>query len=253
MAHSLYEQIAESKRLGLKKFAVLVDPDKAGRKSLEKLCVIARDNKADYFFTGGSLLTTGNIHETISIIKQNCHIPVVIFPGSEMQVDPLADAILFLSLISGRNPDLLIGKHILAAPRIRDMNLEAIPTGYILVDGGNVTAVQYVSNTKPIPVDKPELAVCTAIAGEMLGMRLIFLEAGSGALNPVPEHIIADVSRNISIPLIVGGGIRSGEKAYLNFKAGADLIVVGNHIEKNPSFINDIAAARNAIPVSSGS
>lgn len=241
---SVYEKIIFAKQQGKKQLAVLVDPDKTEGKPLELLCANALENKVDYFFVGGSLLTNGNIHDCVRTIKSNCNIPVIIFPGSLMQIDEQADAILFLSLISGRNPDLLIGKHVTAAPIIKEKKLESISTGYILIDSGNVTTVQYISDTKPIPADKCEIAASTAMAGEMLGMKLIFLEAGSGAQNPVSEKMIEKVRQSISVPLIVGGGIRSGEKAYLNYKAGADLIVVGNSIESNPSLLNEIVAAR---------
>lgn len=243
-SNRIYENIISAKQQGKKQLAVLVDPDKSEGKPLELLCANALENKVDYFFAGGSLLTNGSIKKCISTIKSCCNIPVIIFPGSELQIDEQADAILFLSLISGRNADLLIGKHVIAAPLIQEKKIEYIPTGYILIESGNVTTVQYISNTKPIPSDKNEIAASTALAGEMLGMKLIFLEAGSGAQNPVPETMIDKVSRTVTVPLIVGGGIRSGEKAWQNYNAGADLIVVGNSLETDPSLLNEIASTR---------
>lgn len=241
---NVYKHILANKEKNKKQLAVLIDPDKAADKELELLCVLAQKAEVDFLFVGGSLLTNGNIHECIASIKNCCNIPVVIFPGSTMQIDGKADAILFLSLLSGRNADLLIGKHVMAAPVVKEQKLEAISTGYILIDGGNITTVQYISDTKPIPADKPDITACTALAGEMLGMKLIFLEAGSGAHNPINETTIEKVAQTINVPLIIGGGIRTPEKAMQNFKAGADMIVVGNLFEKHPSLLMEMAATR---------
>ena len=169
----------------------------------------------DLIFVGGSLLTNGNFATCISTIKSNCSIPVVIFPGNSMQVNKDADGILFLSLISGRNPDMLIGNQVISAPILKNSNLEILPTGYILIDSGKPTTVSYMSNTTPIPHDKKDVALCTAMAGEMLGLKLIFMDGGSGATNPISESMIQMVSEGINIPLIVGGGINSAEKANL--------------------------------------
>jgi putative glycerol-1-phosphate prenyltransferase len=166
---------------------------------------------------------------------------VVLFPGDNLQINSHADAILFLSLISGRNPDLLIGKHVISAPILKDSGIEVVSTGYMLIDGGTPTSVSYMSNTTPIPANKRDIAVCTAMAGEMLGLKLIFMDAGSGALNPVGENMISAVKKSIDIPLIVGGGIRSAEKAKAAFEAGADVVVVGNAIESNKDLIREIA------------
>ncbi|HNR20552.1 MAG: geranylgeranylglyceryl/heptaprenylglyceryl phosphate synthase [Bacteroidetes bacterium] len=241
---NVYKQILTNKEKNKKQIAVLIDPDKAAGKELELLCALAQKAEVDFLFVGGSLLTNGNIHHCIKSIKNCCNIPVVIFPGSTMQIDGNADAILFLSLLSGRNADLLIGKHVMAAPIVKEQKLEAISTGYILIDGGNITTVQYISDTKPIPADKADITACTALAGEMLGMKLIFLEAGSGAHIPVNETTIEKVAQTINIPLIVGGGIRTPEKAMQNFKAGADMIVIGNLFEKHPSLLMEMAATR---------
>ena len=241
---TIYEQLCARKLQGLKQLAVLVDPDKTFDSRLEKLCAEAEKNKVDYFFVGGSLLTNGDLGACVATIKNCCDVPVVLFPGSVKQIDERADALLFLSLISGRNPDLLIGHHVTAAPMLINRTLEVIPTGYLLIESGNVTTVQNVSNTLPIPACKTELAACTALAGELLGMKLIFAEAGSGALNPVSEAMISAIKEYIKVPLIVGGGIRTREKATANFKAGADLIVVGNSLEIHPQLLGSIGESR---------
>lgn len=158
-----------------------------------------------------------------------------------MQVNKDADGILFLSLISGRNPDMLIGNQVISAPILKHSKLEVLPTGYILIDSGKPTTVSYMSNTTPIPYDKNDVALCTAMAGEMLGLKLIFMDGGSGATNPISESMISMVSQSLEVPLIIGGGICSAEKAVANCKAGADVIVVGNSIEKNPNLIQEIA------------
>lgn len=240
---SIYQQIITKKTLQQKQFAVLVDPDKITEKGLTLLAEEATKSKVDYFFLGGSLLTSGSISSCISIIKSATNIPVILFPGSVQQIDATADALLFLSLISGRNPDLLIGNHVKAAPILRNMQLEVISTGYILIESGNRTTVQYISNTFPIPADKPEIAACTAMAGELLGMKLIFAEAGSGALNPVSTEMIKTIREHINVPLIVGGGIKTPEKALHNCQAGADMIVVGNSIEKDQMLLHRMAEA----------
>jgi putative glycerol-1-phosphate prenyltransferase len=238
---SIYQNIKEGKN---KKIALLIDPDKHDEKSLEHIVLLAEKSKADYFFVGGSLLMT-NIEETISVLKNKTSIPVIIFPGNVMQVSDLADGILFLSMISGRNPDLLIGQHVVSALRIKNSKLEVLPTGYILIENGRTTSVEYMSNTKPIPPDKPEIAVATAVAGEMLGLKLIYLEAGSGATNSVGLQIISEVRKNISLPILVGGGIRNFAEARKIFEAGANLIVIGSIIEENPETITELCFARN--------
>jgi putative glycerol-1-phosphate prenyltransferase len=242
----IYKQIAEGKHQGRRMLSVLIDPDKVNEKHLDRICNYADQAEVDFFFVGGSLLTQGDIARTIASIKRRSEIPVVIFPGNHQQVDERADAILLLSLISGRNPDLLIGQHILAAKRLKSSEIEIIPTGYILVDGGNMTTVQYVSGTAPIPTDQPEIAATTALAGEQLGMKLIFLEAGSGAKNPAPLSMVRAIRQEINIPLIVGGGIRTPEKAEEMYTAGADIVVVGNQFETAPELIVEIAATRKA-------
>ena len=214
---------------------------------VERLCYYSKAHEVDYFFVGGSVITHGSIHQTIQLLKQHTDIPVIIFPGNASQVDKHADALLYLSLISGRNPDLLIGQHIISAPAIKEFGLEVISTGYILIDSGNVTTVQYVSNTKPIPHDGIEIAMSTALAGEYLGMKLIYLEAGSGARRTVSEKMIKEVRNEITVPLIVGGGIRTAEKAKDIYLAGADIVVIGNAIETNANLMTEIAEAKKEI------
>jgi len=181
---------------GIRRFAVLIDPDEVDGSALQRLVTLAQESHVDYFFVGGSLVTGDAMDSTIRFLKQHSPIPVVIFPGSVMQVNPQADALLFLSLISGRNPELLIGNQVLAAPYVKKSGIEAIPTGYILIDGGAPTTVSYISNTNPIPADKPEIAACTAMAGELLGMQLMYMDAGSGAKRPIPADVINAVRKN---------------------------------------------------------
>lgn len=223
-----------------KSLAILVDPDKVSANYLNKLCAYANKGFIDYFFVGGSLITTNLMDKTIHFLKKNSTIPVILFPGSTLQIHTAADAILFLSLISGRNPELLIGKHVEAAPVLRASNLEIIATGYVLVENGKATSASYMSNTTPIPFDKPEIAACTALAGEMLGLKCTYLEAGSGAINAVSCEMVKEVAQATSTPLIVGGGIRDKETAKVICNAGADIVVMGTSVEHNPDMIEDI-------------
>lgn len=239
----ILDKLKQDSSAGRKKFAVLVDPDKSSTAGLKKLARAAQKAGVDYLFFGGSLLMNFQGEMQIRILKENCDIPVVLFPGSSLQVHSNADAILLLSLISGRNPEMLIGKHVESAALLKASKLEIIPTGYMLAESGRPTSVTYISNTQPIPSDKPEIAVCTAMAGEMLGLKVIYLDAGSGALKPVPAEMISKVRAEISVPLIIGGGITTASKAREALKAGADLIVIGNAIEKNPNLIPEISKA----------
>lgn len=221
--------------------AVLIDPDKSSENQLQQLVQYAQNAWIHYFFIGGSLLFNHTMNEVVSYLKANTEIPVILFPGNPSQISPLADGILLLSLISGRNPDLLIGRHVESAPLLKSSPLEVISTGYILIDGGKSTSVSYISNTTPIPSDKPDIAVATAIAGELLGLKSIYLEAGSGALHPVPLTTIRRVKKNIDIPLIVGGGIRTKEQLSDAFEAGANIVVIGTAIENQPELIQSFA------------
>jgi phosphoglycerol geranylgeranyltransferase len=244
---NVYKQIETKRKSGKKQFAILIDPDKTDDVKVTELAKLASECEVDYIFVGGSLLTNGNLNNCIEKLKSTCKIPVVLFPGNTMQIDKNADAILLLSLISGRNSDLLIGKHVVAAPILRENNLETIATGYMLIESGNFTTVQYMSNTRPIPADKNEIAVCTAIAGEMLGLKTIYMDAGSGALNPISEKMIESVRKNVSLPIIIGGGIKTAERAVATCKAGADIVVVGNAIEKDHSILKAISDAIHKI------
>jgi len=243
MAGRIYTSFIQKKSIGRKSFAVLIDPDMVGIQDIDPLCRLITDAAVDYIFVGGSLVVTSHIDKVIRQIKYNCNIPVILFPGSPAQITSEADGLLYLSLISGRNPELLIGQHVISAPAVKKSGLEVLSTGYMVIDGGVPTTVSYISNSAPIPHDKIDIAVCTAMAGEMQGKKLIFLDAGSGAKQAVSEEMISAVAAEINIPLIVGGGIRTPEKAYLNCKAGADVIVVGNAIEKNSSLIKEISLA----------
>ena len=239
----IYTGLLEAKKQGAKKFVVLLDPDKLRLQKLEQTLDLALECGVDYFFIGGSLVVNNMLDNLLTNIRQRCDIPMILFPGNSFQLSYRADAILFLSLISGRNPELLIGQHVISAPFLKMSPLEIISTGYMLIDGGVQTSVQYMSNTYPIPAAKDDIAVCTALAGELLGLKIIYLDAGSGAQNPVSESMIEAVSGAVQVPLIVGGGIRTPEKVAANMKAGADMIVVGNAIEKDPVLIREMAAA----------
>ena len=240
---SIYNKIISDKKANKKSFALLIDPDKQDLTQLLIIINKAEKSKVDYFFVGGSLLTYDSLDTCLKTIKNNSTIPVVLFPGNAMQVNDKADGILFLSLISGRNAEMLIGKQVITAPILKQSSLEVLSTGYILVDSGKPTTASYMSNTTPIPADKDTVSACTAMAGEMLGLKLIFMDGGSGAKNPISSKMIATVSKSIDAPLIIGGGINSGEKALVNCKAGADIIVVGNAIEKNEDLISEISSA----------
>lgn len=249
MKSAIYHSITEKKKQGKKSFAVLIDPDKVNKPMLDELIRLSVSAKVDYLLVGGSLVISNHLDECVQHIKQHCNIPVILFPGSPSQISKYADALLYLSLISGRNPELLIGQHVVSAPFVKQSGLEIMPTGYIVVDGGAPTTVSYISNASPVPADKNEIAMCTAMAGEMLGMKLIYMDSGSGAKRPISESMIEAVAKNISTPLIIGGGITDPEKAYLNCKAGADVIVVGNAIEKNVSLIKEMSDAVHSVAV----
>ncbi|MDZ7319750.1 MAG: geranylgeranylglyceryl/heptaprenylglyceryl phosphate synthase [candidate division KSB1 bacterium] len=226
-------------------YIVLIDPDKLSLKDSVKLAMQAEQEDADVIFIGGSLLSTPIFDELVKQIKAAVRIPVIIFPGGVQQISRHADAILFMSVISGRNPDLLIGQHVMGAPIVKMLNLEAIATGYMLIESGKMTSAEFMSNTKPIPRDKPQIAVAHALAAEYLGMKLIYLEAGSGALHPVPDEMIQAVARMCSLPVIVGGGIQTPEVAQQKVKAGASFIVTGNVLEtgKRDRIIREFAEA----------
>ena len=236
----IYRQIKNKADKNKKQLAILIDPDKCNThdSSLIDLANLAEKSKVDLFFVGGSIINK-SFDSVISILKKHCAIPVVLFPGSLLQISDMADGILFISLISGRNPELLIGNHVLAAPFLKNSSIEVISTGYMLIDSGKQTSVEYISQTKPIPADKSDIAVATAIAGEMLGHKLIYMDAGSGAKNAVKVEMITEVKKNISIPLIIGGGLKSETQIHNACTAGADIVVVGNAIEQNFSLLSE--------------
>lgn len=237
---AIYDRFSDRSR---KKLAVLIDPDKPTDAQIISIVEKAKAADVDFFFVGGSLLVTDSLDHCIKLIKANCDIPVLIFPGNSLQISKYCDGFLLLSLISGRNPEMLIGRHVIAAPYLKLYGNEIIPTGYMLIDSGKATSVSYMSDTTPIPHDKDDIAMCTAMAGEMLGLKLIYLEAGSGAAMPVSTSMISKVSQMIQIPLIVGGGIKTPEMAAEAVRAGADVIVIGTAFEKEPEMLKRFADA----------
>lgn len=241
---SRFSALQERRRKAL---AVLLDPDHCtDPDALRRTLDLVNAAGADFIFVGGSLLVESNFHSCVREVKALSRLPVVLFPGSASQVDPHADALLFLSLISGRNADLLIGQHVAAAPALRDSGMEVISTGYLLIDGGKPTAASYISQTVPVPADKPEIAAVTAMAGEMLGLSTIYLDAGSGASVPISGEMIAAVRHAVKTPLIVGGGIRTEVQAAAAFVAGADVVVVGTAFEDEPELLFAMAGAKDA-------
>ena len=247
---SVYTEIRSARTDSKKLFAVLVDPDKTDEQSAETLGRTAMESGVDFLFVGSSLLLNGTLDQCLKALRKHSNIPLVLFPGNTMQISHHADAILFLSLISGRNADMLIGKQVLAAPLLKSSSLEIISTGYMLVDPGHLTSVSYMSNTIPIPHDKNDIAVSTAWAGELLGLKLLYMDAGSGARTTISRSMVEAVSKNVNLPLIVGGGIKAPEKALELCTAGSDVIVVGNSIEKDQSIIAEMADAIHSYQVS---
>lgn len=225
-----------------KKIAVLIDPDKYKDPVLLKKVLLLCNDYVDFIFIGGSLIVEDNFKTTIETIKNLSSLPLILFPGSPTQVFTGVDAVLFLSLISGRNPESLIGQHVIAAPIIKAKKIEPLATGYLLIDCGASTTASYISNSFPIPNNKPEISACTAMAGEMLGLKLMYLDGGSGAKNPVPADHIALVKKTVDVPIIVGGGIKNKDMAHTAFSAGADVVVIGNALEQNPDLIIDICS-----------
>lgn len=227
----VYDYIEERRQRGDKMFVVLIDPDKFSEGMLDKLSSLLSVRRADMIFVGGSLVMS-DIGEVVKMLKSRFDIPVVLFPGSAQQFTEEADALLFLSLITGRNAEYLIGQHVMSSVRIKRSGVEVIPTGYMLVEGGVMTSVEYISGTQPLPRSKDDIAVATAVAGELLGLKMLYLEAGSGAKECVPESMIRAVRSSVGLPIIVGGGLRSIEDIDKAYSAGADIVVVGTAIEK---------------------
>jgi putative glycerol-1-phosphate prenyltransferase len=240
----IFNKIIQKYNTKSKLFAILIDPDRYKEPALLKIIADANECHVDFILTGGSLLSE-RIEDTISIIKDNTSIPVLLFPGSPVQISPSADGILLLSLISGRNPEFLIGNHVVAAPLLKKSKLDIIPTGYILTGSCYNTSVAYMSNTIPIPSSKKDIIVATAIAGEMLGHKLIYLEGGSGADKNIDQSVIAEVAKNISIPLITGGGLKTQDEIINAYTAGADMVVIGNVLEEHPDMLRELAEAKN--------
>ncbi len=243
---NILEKIISVKKEGKKQIAVLIDPDKLNATELTNLVSKVKNSPINYILVGGSLLSSDQMDEYIGLIKQNINIPVIIFPGSVHQISNKADGILFLSLISGRNPEFLIGSQVVAAPLLKRTKLEVLSTGYILVDSGVQTTASYISNTTPLPRDKADIAVATALASEMIGHKLLYLDGGSGAKLEVPSEMISAVKKHIDIPLIIGGGINTKEKLETAFNFGADLVVIGTAIEKNQDFLDDVVKVVNS-------
>lgn len=242
---TLYSNLLEKITTDRALYLILLDPDRFHVADLEEFANRCAEAGVDGFLVGGSLMVSGDFDFAIKKLKNLTHLPVIIFPGGLSQISPYADAILFLSIISGRNPEHLIGKHVLAAPTIKKYGLEAISTGYMLVESGRRTTAEYMSGSMPIPRHKPEIAVATALAAEFLGMKFVYLEGGSGADQPVPSEMVYAVSKNLNIPVIVGGGIRTPETAAIMVESGAKVVVTGNHFEdkKNWGLLKDFADA----------
>ncbi len=227
----IYKIIDENRKKGAKILLPLIDPDKFEEEQLKYFENIDK-NIVPFILIGGSLISSP-IGPVVNSIKKHCNLPVVLYPGSPTHLTKEVDAVFLLSMISGRNPDLLIGHHVVAAPMIKQLNVETIPTGYMLIDGGSPTSVEYISQTQPIPANKNDIAKATAMAGEMLGLKLIYMDAGSGAKWPISTDMISEVRKNIDIPLIIGGGVRDEAQAKRAFTAGADAIIVGTAFEED--------------------
>ena len=240
LATDIFDFLAEAKKTGRKLIFGLVDPDQAKSDGLLRLLQSDAASKLDGFLIGGSFLTKSRMGEIMDLIRTHHPAPLILFPGHEFQIHPGADALLLLNLISGRNPEFLIGKHVVAAPVIVESGLEVIPTSYILIDGGKVSSTQYITNTQPIPREKEDIVVATVLAGALIGHRVTYLEAGSGASLPIPVSTIAKIASIISHPLMVGGGIRTVEGVRLAFEAGADVVVLGSVLESNPDFLLEL-------------
>ncbi len=246
-ANRLLDSLAELRARGRKALAVLLDPDDFAPERIQQLLRLTQQHPVDYFLVGGSLVLTEHQAALIALLKDEApQVPVLLFPSHALHVDAAADGILLLSLISGRNPDFLIGQHVVAAPRLRQSGLQLLPTGYMLVESGRATTASYISGTAPLPHDKPSIAAATAMAGEQLGLRLMYLDGGSGAQHPVSAAMIKAVRAVVDTPLIVGGGLNTGEKIYTALAAGADLVVIGNHLDRDPNFLAEAVAAVRA-------
>jgi phosphoglycerol geranylgeranyltransferase len=242
---SVFERLMKTKAERGAGFFLLLDPDRMAQKDIITLTEAAGDCEVDALLVGTSLMLCTNFHRIVREIKIHSSIPVIIFPGSHAQIAPDADAILFTSLISGRNPQYLIDEQVKGAPIIKEYGLEPIPTGYMLIESGRYTSVQHISQTFPIPSDKADIACAHALAAQYFGMKLVFLEAGSGTVESVPVKMIKAVAEYTTIPIMVGGGIRRPEEAESKVVAGASFVVIGSQFEKNndSNLLREFAAA----------
>ena len=233
MMSKVFQQLLDIKSEKGAGYIVLIDPDRKNEDTLVKQVTVANKFSVDALFVGGSLMMDSKHNERVAVIKKEADIPVIFFPGGLNQLNQYYDAILFMSLLSGRNPQYLIGEQVVAAPIINDLGIEVIPTGYLLFDGGANSTVEFMSDTKPLPMNRPDIAVAHALAAEYLGKKLIYLEAGSGATHAIPLEIIQQIAAETNVPLIVGGGIRTPEAARERVAAGASFIVTGTILEEN--------------------
>jgi len=233
MNQTILQHIQAAQKENKKLLAILLDPDKLPLDKIAKKIALLNKSNVDLLFVGGSLLFTNILHDFIAEIKKHTNLPILLFPGNAMQISDKADGILFLSLLSGRNPEFLIGNHVIAAPILQQTNLEILSTSYLLIESGRETTASYISNTKPIPRDKPEIAMATALAGKMMGHELIYLDGGSGAQQRIPDNTIQQVAKNTKLPVIVGGGIRNFKEMEAAHKAGATIVVIGTAFEND--------------------
>ncbi len=240
MTDKIISHIQQAKNNNQQLLAILLDPDKLALKDISDRILKINTSKIDYILVGGSLLFTNNLDAFILEVKKYTTIPVLLFPGNAIQISDKADGILFLSLLSGRNPEYLVGNHVIVAPLLKQTNLEIIASSYLLIESGRETTASYISNTKPIPRHKPEIAMATALAGEMMGHKLTYLDGGSGAQKRVPSELIQLVRENIQNPIIVGGGIRSNEQLQTAYKAGATMVVIGTAFENDSELLTNL-------------
>lgn len=239
----VYTELKNIQQRGQKEIAVLIDPDELGNKT-PHIVKQALKNDISWFLVGGSLVSDGNTQACVQLLKDLGAPYVILFPGNEIQLADNADALLFMSLISGRNPEYLIGKQVAAAPWVKRHGIETIPTGYMLIESGKITSAVYMSGSMPLPNDKPDIAAATAIAGELLGLKLLYIDAGSGAQIPVPGAIISAVQKQTECLIFVGGGIKHPEAVINAWESGADVVVVGNGIFEQPEIIEELGSIK---------
>ncbi len=235
----IYNLIQNRIKKHQKSLLLLIDPDKFNAQRIQQIGNMIKGRSVPFIVVGGSMISSP-ISPVVKAIKEVLQLPIILYPGSPTHLTEGADGLFLLSMISGRNPDLLIGHHVTAAPLLKQMNIEIISTGYMLIDGGCTTSVEYISQTRPIPANKSDIAVATAMAGEMLGLKMIYMDAGSGAKNPIPTEMIANVRENISLPMLIGGGIKTAQQLKAAYSAGADMVIIGNALEKNPDLLNEM-------------